>query len=251
MTVKKRKAEQRDPTTAALKIFEDDGYLVLNDVLSKEQLVSLREECDGLYEKTTADELVELGCVLDIFASGNRSQPARVDIEAYKEVRSAFLEKESSPHILSLIFEDLPEYIRPLFPQRQKRDGLYFFNEHYVVKPPESKVEFRWHQDDTEQLGMCVHRETIPWYLSAWCALDDVTTDNGALQFRHDDGTETPPIVVSAGSVLIFRSDIWHFSAANTTGSIRRAFYVQYSASPITARPQSSDPLCCAIRIDP
>ncbi|KAF0698586.1 Aste57867_10816 [Aphanomyces stellatus] len=263
-------------TPTQMQSFRDNGYILLPNVLNDKQLLALREECDDLNKQTTPDELVELGCVLDIFASANRSNASRTQAHAYTELRRALLGHESPRGILDLIFDELPDYMTMLLPRKGANDhvsDLYFFNEHYVAKPPASKVEFRWHQvrsleanlcmtlhkDDTEQLGMCVHRESVPWYLSAWCALDDVTTENGALQFRpinipHDEDDPfqdvTPPVVASAGSVLIFRSDIWHFSAANTTDTVRRAFYVQYSPCPITARPQSPTPLCCAIPME-
>lgn len=115
---------------------------------------------------------------------------------------------------------------------------VFFFNEHYVVKPPKSHVEFRWHRDDDEQLAMCVHRETIAPYVSAWCALDDVTEENGALQFVSLDGSSTldedekdqlqrrasEPVAAKAGDVLFFLSNVWHSSSSNESDAPRRAF---------------------------
>jgi ectoine hydroxylase-related dioxygenase (phytanoyl-CoA dioxygenase family) len=111
---------------------------------------------------------------------------------------------------------------------------------------------------------MCVHQRIIPWYVSVWCALDDVTLSNGALQFVPlyltvdqmqplNDSHHlhaSPPIEATAGSIIIFRSDVWHFSAVNASDAARRAFYVQYSVEPITSSSLSKEPLCCAIPID-
>lgn len=139
---------------------------------------------------------------------------------------------------------------------------VFFFNEHYVVKPPHSHVEFRWHRDDDEQLGMCVHRREIPPYVSAWCALDDVTLDNGPLRFvplnaiteqEHDHSSEqleklaSEPLTVAAGTVVLFLSNVWHCSSSNDSSTPRRAFYVQFSREPITASPQDDAPLSFAI----
>ncbi|ETV85104.1 hypothetical protein H257_02962 [Aphanomyces astaci] len=248
----KRQLERADgsrlnaPLTASeLASFEMYGYLVLPYSLNDIQLNELRDECDGLYGQTNADDLVELGCVLDIFASANRTPRSRVNVAEYVAFRNTLVGRPMSKDLQTLLFDELPQLMQSLF----HRPSVFFFNEHFVVKPPHSKVEFRWHQDDTEQLGMCVHREAIPWYISAWCALDDVTATNGALQFRHLDGESSPPVVVPAGKILVFRSDVWHFSAANSSDAVRRAFYVQYSPTAITSRPLDHLPLCCALPV--
>lgn len=153
---------------------------------------------------------------------------------------------------------------------------LFFFNEHYVVKPPASEVEFRWHRDDDEQLGMCVHRVEIAPYVSAWCALDDVTPENGPLRFlplddpasgvpdvpsenlepclgpgesqvAAFDASATAPLVARAGDVLFFLSNVWHASSANESSAARRAFYAQFSTEKITTGPRDPSPLSFAI----
>ena len=109
---------------------------------------------------------------------------------------------------------------------------------------------------------MCLHQDAIAPYISAWCALDDVTLENGALQFipstkthivdEEEDPDElfkysSPSILVQKGTVIFFRSDIWHFSASNASSCSRRAFYAQYSQTPITSSPTTNEPLCCSI----
>lgn len=59
-------------------------------------------------------------------------------------------------------------------------DQLYLFNEHYVVKPPNSDITFRWHRDADEQLQFC-HDQNLEYH-SLWCPLDDVNAANGTLQ---------------------------------------------------------------------
>jgi ectoine hydroxylase-related dioxygenase (phytanoyl-CoA dioxygenase family) len=49
------------------------------------------------------------------------------------------------------------------------------FNEQYVVKSAEKGLKFGWHQDS----GFVAYPH---WpYLSCWCALDDVTVENGTV----------------------------------------------------------------------
>uniref|UniRef100_M4B2M0 Phytanoyl-CoA dioxygenase n=1 Tax=Hyaloperonospora arabidopsidis (strain Emoy2) TaxID=559515 RepID=M4B2M0_HYAAE len=166
--------------------------------------------------------------------------------------------------LASLLFEKLPTIAAQLMAARDESDtasSVFFFNEHYVVKPPRSHVEFRWHRDGDEQLAMCVHRESIGEYVSAWCALDNVTSVNGALQFVSlDVSLETnedtdaalhrqasAPVAVEAGDVLFFLSNVWHYSSSNESDSGRRALYAQYSRERITSRRNNSSPLSFAV----
>ena len=163
------------------------------------------------------------------------------------------------------MFEKLPTIAGLMQAARNECDAatpVFFFNEHYVVKPPKSHVEFRWHRDDDEQLAMCVHRDSIHVYVSAWCALDNVTRVNGALQFvslemsteTTNEGTSacrqrqaSAPVDVEAGDVLFFMSNVWHYSSSNKSDSARRAFYAQYSREVITSSPNDASPLSFAI----
>ncbi|KAK1931352.1 hypothetical protein P3T76_013108 [Phytophthora citrophthora] len=187
------------------------------------------------------------------------SDAARTDASSYLTTRAKQLKSKSDPHgvFSSLLFEKLPT----IAGQLMTTEDVFFFNEHYVVKPPQSHVEFRWHRDDDEQLAMCVHRESIRPYVSAWCALDDVTRVNGALQFvsldtlseSEDDGVEnlrkhaSGSVTVKQGDVLFFRSNVWHCSSSNRSETARRAFYAQYSSEKISARPNDPSPLSFAV----
>uniref|UniRef100_A0A7S4NPC3 Phytanoyl-CoA dioxygenase n=1 Tax=Guillardia theta TaxID=55529 RepID=A0A7S4NPC3_GUITH len=59
--------------------------------------------------------------------------------------------------------------------------SIRLFNEQYVVKPPQSRVEFGWHTDEAEQLQMCLQRPQSP-YVSVWLPLCDTTFHNGTLE---------------------------------------------------------------------
>ncbi|CAI5710366.1 unnamed protein product [Peronospora destructor] len=147
------------------------------------------------------------------------------------------------------------------FDKSDAATDMFFFNEHYVIKPPKSHVEFRWHRDDDEQLAMCVHRESTQTYVSVWCALDDVTMVNGALRFvslnvlpeSDKDNAESlkfhasGPVTAAAGDMVLFLSNVWHCSSSNESNGVRRAFYAQYSRETITSRPKDLSPLNFAI----
>jgi ectoine hydroxylase-related dioxygenase (phytanoyl-CoA dioxygenase family) len=115
-------------------------------------------------------------------------------------------------------------------------------------------MKFAWHQD-SGYVGH-PHRE----YLSCWCALDDMSVENGTVfmlpydraggkavtQHKKEDGTndligyfgDDPgvPIICPAGSIAVFSSVCFHRSNPNTTNRMRRVYLAQYSAEPIMNR---------------
>lgn len=257
--------------------FRARGFVVLPSLLSPAELTALRDECNLLFESidsdrvTAVDKVIEQGCVLDVMATCpmDESAQARVDQKAYLQTRARQLGgSDSTPRqqtIETLVFHRLPTLAAQLLHTDDSNAStndrhVYFFNEHYVAKPPDTAVEFRWHRDDDEQLAMCVHRDSIPPYLSAWIALDDVTDDMGPLRFVslsdevEDDEVDklerlaSAPLCVHAGSVVWFWSNVWHCSSANASSTMRRAFYAQYSSTRITAKAsEDDDPLSFAI----
>ena len=79
------------------------------------------------------------------------THPARTHQEAYLSLRNqAFQNWNIGQTILenhiesisTLLFTTLPHLIQPYLNDEQ----VYFFNEHYVVKPSNSLVEFQWHR---------------------------------------------------------------------------------------------------------
>lgn len=127
-------------------------------------------------------------------------------------------------------------------------DVAYLFNEQYVVKAAEKGMKFGWHQDS----GYIGHDHKP--YLTCWCALDDVTEENGTVYIlpysragtrdwvRHtkEDGTndligytgDDPgiPVICPAGSIAVFSSTVFHRSGSNTTDQMRRIYLAQYCA---------------------
>jgi ectoine hydroxylase-related dioxygenase (phytanoyl-CoA dioxygenase family) len=131
-------------------------------------------------------------------------------------------------------------------------DTAYLFWEQYVVKGAEAGMKFSWHQD-SGYVGYPDHKP----YLTCWCALDDMSEENGTvyvMPFSHigvrswvkhirDEesndlvgyfGAEKGvPAIVPAGSIVVFTSINFHCSGTNSTDTMRRAYLAQYSAEPL------------------
>jgi ectoine hydroxylase-related dioxygenase (phytanoyl-CoA dioxygenase family) len=214
------------------KQFREEGYFVLERVIPEGHLEALRSECQRLIDERDA-EMDRLGVEkLDLDHKGKR-----YFVHAY----------EGSEKAREFLFSELmAEVVRATL-----GESAYLFNEQYVVKAAEKGLKFGWHQD-SGFVGY-PHRP----YLSCWCALDDVTVENGTVYLlpysragtrelvEHIKDEETndmvgyfgddpgDAVIAPAGSVVGFSSTLFHRSGANTTDRMRRVYVAQYSSEPI------------------
>ena len=212
--------------------FRDEGFFILEKVLSPSDLDTLRGECRRLIEERDR-EMERLGVEkLDLDHRGRR-----YFVHAY----------EKSPAVRRLLLSNLMAEIA----RATLGEKVYLFNEQYVVKAAERGMKFGWHQDS----GFIGYAHQA--YLTCWIALDDVTEANGTVYLLpysragrrdvvdHVRDEETndligyfgddpgEPVVVPAGSIACFSSTLFHRSGANTTDRMRRIYLAQYSAEPI------------------
>jgi ectoine hydroxylase-related dioxygenase (phytanoyl-CoA dioxygenase family) len=213
--------------------FHTNGYFVLESVLSDEDLEGLRNECTRF--------------ITDINAEMDARGVTTWGI-SHRDKRYFIGNRHHESTILTnFLFGDLmAEVSRAVL-----GDYVYLFNEQYVVKMAEVGMKFAWHQD-SGYIGYD-HKP----YLSCWCALDDMSEENGTVHLlpfdraggKHrrdhvqEEGTNDmvgyhgddpgEPAVIPAGSVAVFSSTTFHRSGANTTNDPRRVFLAQYSGYPI------------------
>lgn len=215
--------------------YHQEGYFILENVMTAEQLAGLRAECDRYVQQFDAE----------MEAKGVTTK----GISHYKKRYFISNRGHESPAITEFLFSELMADIA----RATLGDNAYLFNEQYVVKAAEVGTKFGWHQDS----GYVGHYHKP--YLSCWCALDDMTEANGTVYvlpysragidpddivehvveegsndkvgYRGDD--PGIPAIVPAGSIVVFSSRTFHRSGTNTTSLMRRSYLAQYSPEPI------------------
>lgn len=226
--------------------FVNEGYFILENVISDEHLDILRGSCDHLIG-LMHEEMDRLGTDhIHISHRGKRYHIAK--------------KYDQPPRLSEYVFGDLMADVC-----RATIGGeAYLFYDQYVVKAAEQGIKFSWHQDGG-YLGF-PHRP----YVTVWAAVDDMTLENGTAYvmpysrigirtlvehildpdtgdkvgyFGDDPGV---PAIVPAGSLVVFSSLCFHRSGANHTNKMRRAYVTQYSAEPIM-KPGESSPMHLAV----
>jgi phytanoyl-CoA hydroxylase len=209
--------------------YHEDGYIVVPDFFSKQELADIYDEINGfensgmLPAKPTGDhagyiwELAMLSDKTKYFASDER--------------------------ILNVL-EDI------VYP------GIAIYSSKVVSKLPNTETVCHWHQDDAyyNKVGESKVR------MSIWVPLTDATLENGCLWVvpgSHkqglqpykvkDSGTcrlsliedqvdlsKAVPLEVEAGNLVLFSAMLWHGSKGNQTDRVRRAFIVSYQEAALT-----------------
>ena len=226
-------------STEQVEQFHREGYFILESAIPEKIVAALLSECMRFVE--ARDREME--------AKGIASD----GITHYRKRYFIHGRDADSPIMTEFLFSDLMAEIC----RATLGDTAYLFHEQYVVKAADTDSKFSWHQDS----GYVGHYHRA--YLSCWCALDDMSVENGTvyiLPYSRDgrgssddiiDHTveertndkigykgDDPgiPAIVPAGSIVVFSSRTFHRSGPNLTDQYRRCYLAQYSAEPIVNR---------------
>ena len=220
--------------------FAEEGYMVVESVLSAETLEMLREEC--AYFVGYMDAQLDSR---QIATAGITHRGKRYFISNRYRL---------SPRLWRFIFGPaMAEICQALL-----GDNVILFNEQWVVKGAQEGMKFAWHQDSGYVKAVDPNTRHPP-YLTCWCALDDVDEANGTVYllphsrggthgriYTHEREAGSndligyrgadPGIAIAApaGSVVCFSSYNLHRSGANTGADVRRVYLPQYAAETIT-----------------
>ncbi|WP_298866410.1 phytanoyl-CoA dioxygenase family protein [uncultured Gimesia sp.] len=218
--------------------YERDGFLTVNNLISKVELDRLRlkinEIAEGRVTTFPADQIeYEPG------SQGVRDSSTIRKINRCVENEKVFMDHAINPRILDIV----SELIGP---------DIKLFGSQCFMKPP-GGIEKPYHQDSA--YFTIEPRELV----TCWTALDDVTLDNGCLWvipgshrgelLDHDqawdigdrvdmqvrdsqiDSQLEVPIELKAGSCSFHHSMLLHRSGPNQTQNSRRGLAIHYMSS--------------------
>jgi ectoine hydroxylase len=209
-----------------LRRFARDGFVVLPDVLTDAELQSLCGTVDRIWRMRRPDSLEplhELGFV-------------RLD--------ERFVELVDRPETLPLV---------------QQLLGWNLYHCHLDVHPPcVEPPRWRWHQDGGRQNVDLESRRPLLSVKVGWFLTDVTGEEHGPLwiipgSHVHDtlERTEDPalrptdaePLLVQAGTAVVFDRRLWHARGDNTSCVVRKALFYAYSYRWIRPRDVSDLPL--------
>lgn len=214
--------------------FQDDGHLVIEDLISPAQVERLRNAFE-LQASIWAQEI-------------------KASVEEYLSVVSQWTNvwEQNEAFRAQLHYARAASLAAELLGCARVR----VFHDHLIVKPPQGGNTIPWHRD----LPNWPIAE--PRALSCWLALDDVTPESGAMRFMvgghkepmtrsidflnesKDWGereAEATPVAVRAGSAIFHHCLSWHTSPPNTTKRWRRAYITIFMDATCTFDPTRSD----------
>nr|XP_061806025.1 uncharacterized protein LOC133597180 [Nerophis lumbriciformis]XP_061806081.1 uncharacterized protein LOC133597236 [Nerophis lumbriciformis] len=245
--------------------FQRQGYLVLNNFFTNQQVSRLREAALGIVDdfdidehrtvfKTTDrdadrddyffDSAEAIHCFLEedaVDASGQLTQPKELAINkighAIHDLEPTFSNFCQLPQIGEVLRE--VGYQAPLLWQSM-----------YIFKQPQIGGEVRWHQDASYLIS---EPATVS---GLWVAIEDATRDNGCMwmqpgqhqsplreiyevdwEARHgqlrildetpwESATTPVALEVAAGSAVLFKDHMPHYSSKNLSDQSRHAFTI-------------------------
>jgi len=210
--------------------FQENGYVQFDDVLTDEEVEALRADL----AKATAEKK---GFVRDLAGNGE------VDKKEKDKILQMLNLWQNYDNIRTYV---MSRRIAQIARQISKSTSIHLFHDQALVKEPGPSAPSPWHQDQpywpSKEAGM----------LSCWMALDDVTIDRGCMQFvpgSHKWGEFAPidfggapdhlktmmppelldkwkvvPVELKKGSCTFHHGLTFHYTNANTTDKVRRAF---------------------------
>lgn len=226
-------------TREQLDHYEEQGYVVLNDLFSREEVRLLQEDAEML-------------------ATPERGHPdANVIEKDGVTLRAAWAPEIDSPACAAAC--RLPRILGPV--RQILGDDVYLYQSRLNFKRPRSGDLFQWHQDYQAWKMDRVPRGDHHDILTVLIMLDDTTEESGPLQFipgshRHghiepyyDTETTSYPLYMvddqtmarlfpddpvfkctgPAGTVVIFAATLVHSSEKNRSPYGRRNLYFAYS----------------------
>ncbi|MFC4777021.1 phytanoyl-CoA dioxygenase family protein [Paenibacillus sp. GCM10023252] len=207
-----------------LKQYEEQGYIVFENLFSTEEIDQVRARIDEL-DKESEERLK---------ASGGHSFNSLANQINFTSGLN-FAHPEIQKFIADERFVDITTSILG--------SDIRLYWDQSVYKRPEASRDFPWHQDNGYVPTDPVH------YLTCWLALEDSTIANGCIwiqpgthlkgyveHIKTDIGwicyygdIEGIPVELKKGSMVAFHSLLFHRSTPNNSDTTRKGYVIQYS----------------------
>jgi len=237
--------------------FDKQGFFLLPNVIPQQDLQVVRQAVDEAIKEKLSGHKESSHADWEGEQLSSLNTDGRLFFFMHEDVKPAINRLLYSDYVASIVKSILG-------------DTAYYTHSEIVVKlgnQSSGTTQFGWHQDS----GYIPYQHTP--YLSLWCALDDMTTQNGTVTMlpfnrmpsdgkwqataRPGGSTQVPYIqhkpvqntaemvgyfgsdkgdliLCTAGSVAVFSSLTFHASSDNTTSAPRRAINIQFSPVPLT-----------------
>ena len=215
-------------TQAQIDFFNEEGYLVVEDLLSSEEISYYSEKYDAILE----GKIDTTGLRSDLSGSGEQSKELITQIMVPSKVYPDFLEHPLHNRAVEIAKELLG-------------DDMSLDFDMLINKTPGVSSETPWHQDASYWLDMPDKRA-----VSFWTAIDPAFLDNGCMWYTpksHLDplrlhkqvgsggalqceGSESESVFIelNPGSCVLHHGQTVHYSRANISTFSRRAFILNY-----------------------
>lgn len=194
--------------------FERDGFVVLERALPRDRVTQLLEAVDDVWAARRAE-----GCSEPLHELG------------FIGLDERFVELVDEPAALSVVCDVLGW-------------NVYLYHCHLDVHPPrEEPPRWRWHRDGGRQNVELTSPRPRLSVKVAYFLTDVPTPEHGALwvlpgscaedTLERSDGSTAPPgatpLLVRAGTAVVFDRRLWHARGSNTADATRKALFLAYT----------------------
>jgi phytanoyl-CoA hydroxylase len=231
-------------TDEQLERFQHDGYLVIENFLSPEEVERTKADIQRV-----SDEVADLDGDMQGFnferqdgAVFNSDTPIRKGV--LRKIQGAVFFVPEVQNVFTS--EKMLDCMEDLMGAGKNYRGIYYHSSKVMFKPP-GGVAKPWHQD------AAYWRQFDPNQITVWIAIDDSSEENGcvwAIPGSHKLGhiphvkaelqvedsqidlEKAVPVPVPPGGMLIFHSLVLHKSDKNHSDKMRRAIICDYDCLP-------------------
>jgi phytanoyl-CoA hydroxylase len=231
-------------TEQQLERFQHDGYLVIEDFLSQEEVERTK---NGI--QRVSDEVADLENDVPGFNFERQNGAA---MNADVAIRKGVLRKIQGavffvPEVKDVFTsEKMLDCMEDLMGRDKNYQGVFYHSSKVMFKAP-GGVAKPWHQD------AAYWRQFDPNQITVWIAIDDSSEENGCIwavpgshklghiphvkaELQVEDSQidleKAVPVPVPPGGMLIFHSLVLHKSEKNESDKMRRAIICDYDCLP-------------------